>query len=159
MPTTRVTQPLLLRGSLITLSRRCGKPNCHCRDGEPHPPPPSRTASPAEPSSSPSGGRTSLRSSRLCAATVAPSAIGTSRPSKASERCPHASTGRSTEVGPPDESPARPVARDTQLVSQPLQLSVIPALLLLGPRLVPVHYTAHDQRHLPHRRPAEPTRA
>jgi hypothetical protein len=36
MPTTRVTQPLLLRGSLITLSRRCGKPNCHCRDGEPH---------------------------------------------------------------------------------------------------------------------------
>jgi hypothetical protein len=36
MPTTPVTQPLLLRGSLITLSRRCGKPNCHCRDGGPH---------------------------------------------------------------------------------------------------------------------------
>ena len=36
MPTTRRTQPLLLRGSLITLSRRCGKSNCHCKDGEPH---------------------------------------------------------------------------------------------------------------------------
>lgn len=36
MPTTPITQPLLLRGSLITLSRRCGKPNCHCTDGEPH---------------------------------------------------------------------------------------------------------------------------
>jgi hypothetical protein len=36
MPTQPLTQPLLLRGSLITLSRRCGKPNCHCKDGEPH---------------------------------------------------------------------------------------------------------------------------
>lgn len=26
----------LLRGSLITLKRRCGKPNCHCADGDPH---------------------------------------------------------------------------------------------------------------------------
>jgi len=36
MPTKRITQPPLLRGSLITLSRRCGKTNCHCKDGEPH---------------------------------------------------------------------------------------------------------------------------
>jgi len=36
MPTPAPAQPLLLRGSLITLSRRCGKPNCHCKDGEPH---------------------------------------------------------------------------------------------------------------------------
>ena len=26
----------LLRGSLITLRRRCGKPNCRCASGEPH---------------------------------------------------------------------------------------------------------------------------
>lgn len=25
-----------LRGSLITLRRRCGKPNCHCATGQPH---------------------------------------------------------------------------------------------------------------------------
>ena len=25
-----------LRGSLITLRRRCGKPNCHCAKGAPH---------------------------------------------------------------------------------------------------------------------------
>ena len=36
MATKPLTHPLLLRGSLITLSRRCGKPNCHCNDGEPH---------------------------------------------------------------------------------------------------------------------------
>ncbi len=36
MPTNPLTPPLLLRGSLITLSRRCGKPNCRCKDGEPH---------------------------------------------------------------------------------------------------------------------------
>jgi hypothetical protein len=36
MSAKRLTQPLLLRGSLITLSRRCGKTNCHCKDGEPH---------------------------------------------------------------------------------------------------------------------------
>ena len=28
--------PRLLRGSLITLRRRCGKPNCRCADGAPH---------------------------------------------------------------------------------------------------------------------------
>ncbi len=28
--------PELLRGSLITLRRRCGKPNCRCASGEPH---------------------------------------------------------------------------------------------------------------------------
>ncbi len=27
---------LLLRGSLITLKRKCGKPNCHCVSGKPH---------------------------------------------------------------------------------------------------------------------------
>jgi len=26
----------LLRGSLVTMSRRCGKPGCHCIDGEKH---------------------------------------------------------------------------------------------------------------------------
>jgi hypothetical protein len=26
----------LVRGSLITLRRRCGKPNCRCADGTPH---------------------------------------------------------------------------------------------------------------------------
>ena len=25
-----------LRGSLIVLRRRCGKPNCHCAKGQPH---------------------------------------------------------------------------------------------------------------------------
>jgi len=29
-------EELMVRGSLITLSRRCGKENCHCREGEPH---------------------------------------------------------------------------------------------------------------------------
>jgi hypothetical protein len=28
--------PRLLRGSLITLRRRCGRPNCHCAEGAPH---------------------------------------------------------------------------------------------------------------------------
>ncbi len=27
---------LLLRGSLIRLRRKCGKPNCHCAHGTPH---------------------------------------------------------------------------------------------------------------------------
>jgi len=27
---------VLLRGSLITLKRKCGKPTCACADGEPH---------------------------------------------------------------------------------------------------------------------------
>ena len=26
----------MLRGVLFTLSRRCGRPNCHCARGEPH---------------------------------------------------------------------------------------------------------------------------
>lgn len=30
------TQPVVVRGSLITLKRKCGKPNCGCADGEPH---------------------------------------------------------------------------------------------------------------------------
>jgi len=30
------TSTLLLRGSLITLRRRCGKPSCHCAQGQPH---------------------------------------------------------------------------------------------------------------------------
>ena len=29
-------EPLLLRGSLIVLRRRCGKPGCHCATGEAH---------------------------------------------------------------------------------------------------------------------------
>lgn len=29
-------EPELLRGSLITLRRRCGKPNCRCVTGDPH---------------------------------------------------------------------------------------------------------------------------
>jgi hypothetical protein len=28
--------PRLVRGSLITLRRRCGRPNCHCAEGAPH---------------------------------------------------------------------------------------------------------------------------
>jgi len=28
--------PLVLRGSLITLTRKCGRPGCHCARGEPH---------------------------------------------------------------------------------------------------------------------------
>lgn len=28
--------PRLLRGVLYTLSRRCGRPNCRCAQGEPH---------------------------------------------------------------------------------------------------------------------------
>ena len=40
MPDTVSTQHILdlelLRGSLITLRRRCGKPNCRCATGEPH---------------------------------------------------------------------------------------------------------------------------
>lgn len=27
---------VMVRGSLITLRRKCGKDNCHCKDGEPH---------------------------------------------------------------------------------------------------------------------------
>ena len=32
----RGSQPLVLRGSLTTFRRRCGKPTCHCASGEPH---------------------------------------------------------------------------------------------------------------------------
>jgi hypothetical protein len=28
--------PSVLRGSLICLRRKCGKPNCHCREGQAH---------------------------------------------------------------------------------------------------------------------------
>lgn len=28
--------PLVLRGSLFSFRRRCGKPNCRCANGEPH---------------------------------------------------------------------------------------------------------------------------
>jgi hypothetical protein len=28
--------PVLIRGSLITLKRKCGKPTCSCADGVPH---------------------------------------------------------------------------------------------------------------------------
>ncbi len=30
------TEPLLLRGSLIVLRRKCGKPSCACAQGAPH---------------------------------------------------------------------------------------------------------------------------
>jgi len=36
MSATRLAQPLVLRGSLIVLSRRCGKSTCHCKTGQPH---------------------------------------------------------------------------------------------------------------------------
>ena len=32
----RRSVPELLRGSLITLRRKCGKANCRCADGQPH---------------------------------------------------------------------------------------------------------------------------
>jgi hypothetical protein len=32
----RLPSDLLLRGSLITLRRKCGKPSCHCADDAPH---------------------------------------------------------------------------------------------------------------------------
>ena len=35
-PTHSTAAALLLRGSLITLRRRCGKPSCHCARGQPH---------------------------------------------------------------------------------------------------------------------------
>jgi len=35
VPRRRSTGPLL-RGVLFTLRRRCGKPTCHCAQGEPH---------------------------------------------------------------------------------------------------------------------------
>ena len=33
---SRSNQPMMLRGTLFTLTRRCGKPTCHCATGEPH---------------------------------------------------------------------------------------------------------------------------
>ena len=37
MPGRRsVAEPLMLRGSLFTFRRRCGKPNCRCAAGEGH---------------------------------------------------------------------------------------------------------------------------
>ena len=33
---TNAAGTLFLRGSLITLRRRCGKPSCHCAHGQPH---------------------------------------------------------------------------------------------------------------------------
>lgn len=35
-PTDSAPAALLLRGSLITLRRRCGKASCHCARGQPH---------------------------------------------------------------------------------------------------------------------------
>lgn len=35
-PLTRRDRPRVLPGSLITLRRKCGKPNCRCAAGEPH---------------------------------------------------------------------------------------------------------------------------
>ncbi|MGC8628148.1 MAG: DUF6788 family protein [Acidimicrobiales bacterium] len=37
MPRSRPNnEPFMLRGSLFTFRRRCGKPNCRCASGEPH---------------------------------------------------------------------------------------------------------------------------
>ncbi|MHB1473626.1 MAG: DUF6788 family protein [Dermatophilaceae bacterium] len=33
MTSKRARVPRMLRGSLVTLRRRCGKPNCHCAQG------------------------------------------------------------------------------------------------------------------------------
>ena|SRR5487761_504357 len=36
MPTDRKDDASMLRGSLTTFRRRCGKPSCRCAKGEPH---------------------------------------------------------------------------------------------------------------------------
>ena len=36
MPSSPQDHHLMLRGSLITLKRKCGKPTCHCAKGKPH---------------------------------------------------------------------------------------------------------------------------
>lgn len=36
MPSSPQNPHLFLRGSLITLKRKCGKPTCHCAKGKPH---------------------------------------------------------------------------------------------------------------------------
>lgn len=33
---TDIPEPWLLRGTLTTFTRRCGKPSCRCAAGEPH---------------------------------------------------------------------------------------------------------------------------
>lgn len=33
---TGIPEPWLLRGTLTTFTRRCGKPSCRCARGEPH---------------------------------------------------------------------------------------------------------------------------
>ena len=35
-PRSRRSEDSLLRGTLTTFRRRCGKPSCHCAIGEPH---------------------------------------------------------------------------------------------------------------------------
>ena len=35
-PRSRRSEGSLLRGTLTTFRRRCGKPSCHCATGEPH---------------------------------------------------------------------------------------------------------------------------
>ena len=35
-PRSRRSEDSLLRGTLTTFRRRCGKPSCHCATGEPH---------------------------------------------------------------------------------------------------------------------------
>jgi len=34
MTSSKTRVPRMLRGSLVTLRRRCGKPGCHCANGE-----------------------------------------------------------------------------------------------------------------------------
>jgi hypothetical protein len=38
MPVSKrsAAQALVLRGSLVSLTRKCGKPTCRCAEGEPH---------------------------------------------------------------------------------------------------------------------------
>ncbi len=36
MKTPQILVPSVLRGSLIRLRRKCGKPNCHCAQGQLH---------------------------------------------------------------------------------------------------------------------------
>jgi hypothetical protein len=35
-PVSRGSEPLMLRGSLVVLRRKCGKPSCRCAEGAPH---------------------------------------------------------------------------------------------------------------------------
>jgi hypothetical protein len=36
VPIAGRSEPLVLRGTLTTFRRRCGKPNCRCASGDPH---------------------------------------------------------------------------------------------------------------------------